>query len=141
MVDTAENVMTTAPQVGHFIKIDVPGIGNFSGEGYDWVKVIEVQQSTEKEAPFYGFTVQPVPHPTADAEATAHFYQREATNTLIVRRLGNCVLAEAHGRNEVHNTDAVPLVDKIRNQLVAVGGKLGMGKVQWEVLVEALIQK
>lgn len=86
-------------------------------------------------------TLQPCANPTSDDPDTAHFYQADSTNTLVIKRLGNCVLAAAHGRNEVNNTSEVPLLDRTRNKMVTLGAKLGLGAVQWQTLTDAFVQR
>lgn len=127
------------PVVGHYIKIDIPGPGNPSGEGYDWVKIVDVQEGTAPD-PFFAMTVHPTANPTSDDGQTAHFYEDKASSTFIVKRLGNCVLAAVHGRNEQDNTDTGPLLDRTRNKLIAVGAKLGLGAIQWQAVTDAFVE-
>jgi hypothetical protein len=55
------------------------------------------------------------------APGTAHFFTSDATSTYIIQRDGLTVRALYHGRNEVPNTAAPKVTDKVRNALVAAG--------------------
>jgi hypothetical protein len=70
----------------------------------------------------------------------AHFFTEEATSNFMVKRVGNKVSAEVHGRNEKPNTEAEKLVDKARNTAVATGAVTGFAKLQWKSLVNGLIK-
>jgi len=117
------------PSVGNLICINIPGPGHPSGHGYDWVRIIEVEDRVESDQ-YLSFTIQPCGPPNKSTEQPAHFYEEQATNTFVVRRVHQCIMAEVHGRNEVDNTQEGKLADRVRNQLIAWGGKLGMGKIQ-----------
>ncbi|KKL96180.1 hypothetical protein LCGC14_1847050, partial [marine sediment metagenome] len=108
---------------GNHIRIDIPGIGNPSGSGYDWTEITEVQTSSANaKDPFFLITIKPCPAPDSKNDSVAHFYTDDSTNTFIVRKLGNCIYAEVHGRNEMENTSDVPIKDSVRNKAVAIGG-------------------
>lgn len=70
----------------------------------------------------------------------AHFYNGEPTDTFIVRRVGTCIYAEVHGRNEIENTSGVPVSDIVGNKAVATGSKLGLGSINWLGLTKALLE-
>lgn len=126
---------------GNLIRIDVPGIGNPSGSGYDWTKIIDIQTGGEERAyPFLLLTVRPCPAPDAPDGTVAHFYNGESTNTFIVRRVGTCIYAEVHGRNETENTVDVPILDSVRNKAVAIGSKMGLGSLNWLGFTKALLE-
>ncbi|NJB86365.1 hypothetical protein GGR26_002133 [Lewinella marina] len=118
------------PRVGDCIRIDLPGPGSPSGGGYDWVAITEMDE-VDGEFPYASITVAPCPAPGTDEEAVAHFFAAGATNTFVVRRVGNCVQAEVHGRNEKPNNTDPALLDRIRNEAVALAGKVGLSNIQW----------
>jgi hypothetical protein len=64
-----------------------------------------------------------------------------ATSTFQVKRIGNCVSAEEHGRNEVPNLETGHLLDNIRNAIVSAGAKIGFSYPQWKSLVSGLLSK
>ena len=126
------------PMPGDFIRIDLRGPGSPAGSGYDWVCITELTE--QKEEPVWtAFTVRPSRVPGATTGPTAHFFTQEATNTFIVRKLGNCLYAEVHGRNERSNLPDDSLADRMRNRAVALAGKVGLGKVQWQDWTDGMI--
>ncbi len=85
-------------------------------------------------------TLKPCPAPEGTDETVAHFYSGASTNTFVIRRVGTCIYAEVHGRNEIENTSEVPVLDSVRNKAVAIGGKLGLGKMNWQGFTKALLE-
>ena len=141
LIDSETTKSTTELKVGNFIKIDIPGPGSPSGSGYDWTEIIDVQNGMEiQDSPFFAFTIRPCPAPDSDEETVAHFYNKESTNTFIVRRIGTCIYAEVHGRNQIENTADAPLLDIVRNKAIAIGSKLGFGSLNWMGFVSALLE-
>ncbi len=126
---------------GNLIRIDIPGAGNPSGNGYDWTEVIDIQTGGDKNRdPFCSITISPCTAPGTKNNTVAHFYTGESTNTFIVRKIGCCVYAEVHGRNETENISDVPILDTLRNKAVAIGGKFGLGSINWSAFTEALLE-
>lgn len=131
---------TTFLEQGNIVRIDIPGIGNPSGGGYDWTKIIDIQKSEAWDYPFYLFTLKPCSEYGESNKPVSHFYTEAATNTFIVRKVGTCIYAEVHGRNEVENVNEAPLLDKLRNNAVALGSKLGIGNLNWLGFTKALLE-
>lgn len=132
---------TTSLKEGNFIRIDVPGIGNPSGRGYDWTRITDIRTREENPSfPFLAVTIRPCSAPDRSGGTVAHFYNEESTNTFIIRKVGTCIYAEVHGRNEIENTSEVPVLDISRNKAVAIGGKLGLGKINWLGFTQALLE-
>lgn len=129
-------------QKGDCFKIDIPAPGSASGNGDDWVRVEEIQDETDhvSDVQICSIRVRPTSNPQKPQNDTAHFYGEEATSTFVVKRKGNTVSAEVHGRNEVPNTEAEGLLDKVRHVVVAVGSILGFSNQQWKNLTEGLIK-
>ena len=137
-VGTCES--TADLEIGNFIRIDIPGIGNPSGGGYDWTKIVEIQKGDDADYPFFLFTVKPCSAFGEPEQPIAHFYTEDASNTFIVRKVGTCIYAEVHGRNELENSTNGPLIDNLRNKAVAVGSKLGLGNLNWLGFTESLVK-
>lgn len=129
-----------APKIGDYVKIDIPGPGSLAGEGYDWVQITQIDEHPYEEDQRCFIQCVPSTNPT-DPENTdiAHFYSSDATSNFIVRRKGNCITAEIHGRNEVSNIATNSLPDKARNTVVSLGGVAGIAKIQWKSLAEGLL--
>ena len=128
-------------QEGDYFNIDIPGPGSDSGEGLDWVQIIEIEHKAEANSEHLAIKVQPRPHPAKVEKNVSHFFDEEASSTFMVRREGLKVSASVHGRNEQPNTETENITDKIRNAVVAVGAMLGFSKAQWKSLVEGLVKK
>ena len=122
-------------QKGDYFRINIPGPGSKTGEGYDWVRVEEIAQEKDLMA----IMVRPAPDPHTPAQDTAHFFKSDATSTFAVKRDGNKVTASVQGRNEKPNHDTEHLIDKVRNVVVAVGAVLGFSNPQWKKLVKGLL--
>ena len=141
LIDSETAQTTTELKVGHLIKIDIPGPGSPSGSGYDWTEITDIQNGMEhQETPFFAFTIRPCPAPDSDKDTVAHFYNKESTNTFIVRRIGTCIYVEIHGRNQIENTSDAPLLDIVRNKAVAIGSKFGIGSLNWIGFASALLE-
>ncbi len=126
------------PAEGDYIRLDLAGPGSPAGGGYDWVQITSIGEGTETEV-WASLKITPCPNPTTDASTIAHFYAAGATNTFVVRRVGQCILAEVHGRNEKPNVAKGPVVDRLRNEAVALAGKVGVGKMQWKDWTDGMI--
>jgi len=123
------------------IRIDIPGPGISSGDGYDWVKVDKITEENMGEKDLCSITLRPTSNPEEEDEEIAHFFTSMATSTLSVKRQGLTIIAEYHGRNELINSDATKLTDKIRNVVVGLAAKLGLSFSQWKSLIEGLVDK
>ena len=131
------------PTPGDHFRIDVPGPGSKTGEGYDWVRVEAIDDHRNPNADSESVTikVRPATNPRNSNNDTAHFLSEEATSSFRVAREGRVVRAEVHGRNEVPNTDAEKPIDKVRNAVVGTGAVAGMSNPQWKSLVNGLLEK
>ena len=140
LIDSETKLPTIELKQNNFIKIDIPGPGNPSGKGYDWTKIINIQNEIEtRENPFAAITIRPCANPESEDDNVAHFYTEDSTNTFIVRRVGTCIYAEVHGRNQQENTDDLPVLDTIRNKAITVGANLGLGGLNWITFTNALL--
>lgn len=126
---------------GFYISIDLPGPGPDAGDGLEWVMIEKVAAdgSSETAEEYLTMTVRPVPDPRKTNSKIAHFYTDESTSTFIVRRDGRVVSAGAHGRNETPNNQGVDLHDKVRNTVIGLMARVGLSGMQWQKLVNALI--
>lgn len=132
------------PRRGDHIVIDLPGPGPKEGMGFDWVRIEDIQDVTapEAEREFTLITVRPCSVPGSDSSSAAHFYEKSATSTFIVERVGDKLISEEKGRNEVSNTEGPrSLFDKIRNFVVSIGARSGASQLQWKVLMKNILLK
>lgn len=123
----------------HF-KIDVPGPGPVTGDGYDWVQVEAIDEKDQGESEMIAITVRPATNPKNDHKDVAHFFSDSATSSFIVERKKNVVTASVYGRNEKPNADAEKTIDNARNTAMAAGAITAFAKFQWQGLVDGLIK-
>jgi hypothetical protein len=128
---------------GDHFRIDIPGPGPSSGDGFDWVQVeaLEDKRNPSGNEESVTVRVRPSASPSNDNSDTAHFFKEYATSSFRVVRNGSIVRAEVHGRNEVPNTKVETTTDQIRNAVVGAGAVAGAAKPQWKSLVKGLLQK
>lgn len=141
LIDAKTHASTNKLEIHNFIRIDIPGPGNPSGNGRDWTQITDIQNvTTQQDNPFLAITIRPCAAPESNNGEVAHFYTSESTNTFIVRRVGTCIFAEVHGRNQVENTTDVPVLDSLRNKAITVGANLGLGGLNWLAFTKALLE-
>lgn len=128
-------------QKGDYFKIDIPGPGSTSGEGYDWVQIEEVESKSSPDGESFGFRVRPTDNPQNNKQDVAHFYSKESTSSFVVERNGTRITASVHDRNTKPNTDADSTADKIRDAVVGAAGALSFSKIQWQNLTDGLLKK
>jgi hypothetical protein len=132
------------PQTGFHFKINVPGPGSRTGDGFDWVRVEAIEEGTDvqRDREFIMMRVRPSSNPKTSDTDVAHFFSDKATSTFLVMREKHIVTAAVLGRNEVANTtDNTSLLDKLRNAVVGISAALGMSNPQWKSLVNGLLGK
>ena len=123
-----------------YIRINIPGPGTTVGEGYDWVKVETIIDRELNEGSILSITVRPTHHPLRAFSETAHFFSSEATSTFIVKRAGQNISAEVHGRKETPNNDTTVFIDNLRNTFVGWAAKIGFAYPQWSALTKGLVK-
>ncbi len=134
LTDKNGNVLNTIiADKGNLIRISLPAPRNEEGEGYDWVKIEETENTKDliKDTESCGFRVRPVANPMRKDNKPAHFYTEAATSTFLVIRQANTVRALERGKNEKANVKHLSVINKIRNLIVACSAKLGLSKPQW----------
>lgn len=127
-------------QKGDYFKIDIPGPGSQSGDGYDWVQIEDVENTATPDSERFGFRVRPTDNPQSKKEDIAHFYSQESTSSFIVERNKNKITASVHDRNTKPNTDADNTTDKIRDAVVGAVGAFSFSKIQWKNLTDGLLK-
>ncbi|MEJ7627288.1 MAG: hypothetical protein WKF35_10520 [Ferruginibacter sp.] len=124
----------------HF-KIDVPGPGTVTGDGYDWVQVESIDESSSEHEEMTAIKVRPATNPTNEKTDVAHFFSNSATSSFIIERKNNVITAGVHGRNEKPNAQAEKTIDKARNTAMAAVAITGFSKIQWQGLVDGLVKE
>jgi hypothetical protein len=127
---------------GDFIKINIPGPGPHSGDGFDWVTIETIEENFDQHAEnSLGIKLRPCPEPgNKSSKVAAHFFKDKATSTFILKRSGKIVTAYYHGRNEIPNLKGASLFDKLRNAFVSLGALAGLSKLQWKLLINGLFE-
>ncbi|GGC70737.1 hypothetical protein GCM10011387_25210 [Pedobacter quisquiliarum] len=138
LCDASGERTTRNVQLGDYLKIDIPGPGTSTGDGYDWVQVEFIEEQHLEGADIMSFRVRPTDNPLSPEKAIAHFFDDAATSTFQVKKLGNVVTAEVHGRNETPNTHTDHILDNVRNTMVGLGAKIGASYPQWKGLVAGI---
>jgi hypothetical protein len=143
LTDDKGNHASGNVKLGNYFKIDIPGLGSASGEGYDWVKVEEVKEENagENDTEYVLIRVRPSENPTTSDDNVAHFFSDKATSNFVVKREKNVVTAAVYGRNEVPNTSTNNTIDKLRNGVVGTTALAGMSNPQWKTLANAVVGK
>jgi hypothetical protein len=140
LCDPTGAVVERNVQLGDYFKIDIPGPGTSTGEGFDWVKVEYIHEEQIDGGDVLSIRVRPAANPNTPDPRTAHFFKDTATSTFQAKRIGNEVSAEVHGRNEEPNTDTKHFIDNARNTMVGLTATLGMSFPQWKGLVAGLVK-
>jgi hypothetical protein len=128
------------PEIGNLIRIKLPAPPNKEGDGFDWVRIEEFEDSRIllSDSETFGFRVRPVENPKNRTGNSAHFYTSDATSTFLIIRYSHTVFALERGKNEVPN-DSDSWITKIRNKVVAIVAMIGFSKPQWQNLVDGLL--
>ncbi|MCQ9634256.1 hypothetical protein MP478_01650 [Chryseobacterium sp. WG14] len=140
LYDSSGNYADRIPVKGDFIRIDIPGPGTLEA-GFDWVTIIDISDQYTKEDEFENIliTCRPSKEPgNSRKKYTAHFYSSSATSTFMISRGNTYIKAAVYGRNETANLDA-NFLDTIRNLVIALGGMIGISRIQWKRLTDALL--
>jgi hypothetical protein len=134
------NAVNRYAEVGDYLRIDIPGPGTASGDGYDWVKIEEIAEESEEGMDMISLRARPASNPlSGNNNETAHFLTEQATSTFQIKRIGKHIYAEEHGRNEQANTYTKDTLDNLRNMLVGWAAMMGFSYPQWKALVKGLI--
>ena len=141
LTDKKGKEVNRAAEKGDYFKIDIPGPGPVTGDGFDWVQVEAIEEKEEEDKQSIALRVRPATNPNNKEKDIAHFFSVEATSCFMAKREKNTVTAAIYGRNEKPNTDTETIVDKTRNTAIATGAVTGFAKLQWKSLVNGLVRK
>jgi hypothetical protein len=139
LTDRNGNKVDRPIEKGDHFKIDIPGPGSHTGQGYDWVKVEAITIQSTPSRNLYSFRVRPSENPFKRGTGIAHFYHKDSTSTFSIRRNNNTVTISIQDRNTQANTSGEIALDKIRDSLVGGIGVLAFSRFQWTKLAEGII--
>ena len=140
LFDNSGEPVNRAVQKGDYFRVDIPGPGSSTGEGYDWVLVEELVEEESDELSSYEFRVRPAPNPMTPTDKTAHFFSNESTSTFSVKREKQELTAGIYDRNTKPNKEAANILDKTRNIAIATGALGGLSKLHWQHLVNKILE-
>lgn len=127
-------------KVGNYIKIDIPGPGLLSTQGFDFVRIERIDETDEDNLQEVTLTLRPSSDPNDESDnETKHFFKNVATSTIQIKRINASINANYFGRNELLNLETEALTDKLRNFFVGMGARLGASYPQWKLLLKGLI--
>ncbi len=140
VMDRNGNATGRPVEQGNLLRVDIPGPGSSSGDGYDWVLIEELKEVEIEDVQSIAFRVRPTFNPKDTSQNIAHFYDKESTSTFMVTRKGSSVYSTIVDRNIKPNTDTDSIVDTLRNMPVAIGAIGLLSKLQWKSLAEGLLK-
>jgi hypothetical protein len=141
LVDKNGVEVNRAAQKGDYFKMDIPGPGTESGEGYDWVQIEELESTATGDVDSFGLRVRPANDPKKNKEDVAHFYSPESTSSFTVTGEKTKVTAAIYDRNTKPNKETETFIDKVRDAVVGAVGLLSFSKIQWKALADGLIKE
>ena len=141
LCDDDGELLLEKAEVGNHVRIRIPGLHNYIGGSFDWVKIecLDTEEDGDSEIVFV--RVRPCVNPMKKNGKIAHFHKEMATLSLLIKREGKEIFCEVHGRNEVPNTDHLTLLDKLRNEVVSLGGAVFASKFEWKNFTDGIIAK
>lgn len=135
LCNSSGQIVDRLPEIGDFIRIDIPGPGSSAGKSYDWVEIIQIDTDIPDRVMIQ---CRPSRCPLKESRKIAHFYSCKATSTFVVSKGKDFVQAGIYGRNEYPNLKS-GFIDSIRNIMIAIGGMFGFSKIQWKCLANGLV--
>jgi hypothetical protein len=125
-------------QTGDVLRIDIPGPGTDTGDGYDWVRVTLITSDLDNDIWEMGIRLEPTSNPDSKDTTAAHFFKAGSSSTLQIVLKDKTIEIHYQGRNEVINNETGKLADDVRNTVVGAGAKAGLSRMQWKSLLEGL---
>jgi hypothetical protein len=93
LTDKSGKEVERDPQKGDHLKIDIPGPGSVSGQGFDWVQIEAIEKDQDEKTQWTAMRVRPATSPLNEKEDVAHFFSDDTTSTFMVRQEGKQVIA------------------------------------------------
>lgn len=126
---------------GDLIRIDIPGPGPSSGDGFDWVEVEKIDEVPGLYIHNLSMRVRPTSSPTNEEADIAHFYSQQATSTFTISLRDRGISAGIYDRNTKPNTSAESVIDKMRDSTIGLAAVTAFSKIQWKMLVKGLLSR
>lgn len=140
LFDASGTYVDRMPKQGDFIRIDIPGSGDFAAKGFDWVEIVKIDDNPYQEnADRYLMICRPCGIPNSKNSHIAHFFSRKSSSSFLIKRNKNFLKVGVYGRNEIPNFSKTDFLGKIRNFIIFIAGSLRLTKIQWKSLTDGLI--
>ncbi|GHE44563.1 hypothetical protein [Sphingobacterium griseoflavum] len=139
LLNHLDQAVLRRPEVGDYVKIDIPGPGSIVGKGYDWVRVVQI---TDRASERYAqITLQPSIPPAGqrNRNEVAHFFKPTSSSTIEIEVRELALHANYFGRNEEPNTGSDLFLENARNSIIGIGAMFGLSYPQWKKLVDGLL--
>lgn len=140
LVNSSGQEVDRPVQQGDFFKIDIPGPGPITGDGYDWVKVEELSETSDGEIENIGICVRPTLNPLDFREDIAHFYSSGSSSSFTATRECNKITVGIYDRNVEPNKSAETLIDKVRDAVVSAAAATAFSRIQWKRLAKGILK-
>lgn len=129
------------PQVGDFVRVDIPRPGDRHAGGFDWVRIVDLSAQFVKgdEIESQLMICRPSRMPGDTSGKISHFYSQEATSSFRIARGRDFIRVEIYGRNEIPNYSKTGFINKIRNLIITLGGFAKVTKIQWKCLADGML--
>ncbi|APU97562.1 hypothetical protein K2F45_13940 [Sphingobacterium siyangense] len=122
-----------------YIRLDIPGPGLPSSNGYDWVNVVSLISDKTDDYRVFAITLKPCPDPSHPGDKnTAHFFEGISSSTFLIEQRRNSILFQYAGRNEIINVDNENISDNVRNYVIGLAAKIGASYPQWKSLLKGM---
>ena len=129
------------PQEKDLIRIDIPGLPSAESPGFDWVKIVKLNDQFLDTSEIENLLMICVPTTTLGQDENnhiAHFYSEKSSSTFKIARGYDFIKIGIYGRNETPNLNT-NFPGKVRNMLIAFGGLFRISKIQWKIFADELI--
>lgn len=126
---------------GDLIRIDIPGPGPSSSDGFDWVEVEKIDEVPGLYIHNFSFRVRPTSSPSNEEADIAHFYSPQSTSTFTITLRDKKISAGIYDRNTIPNTSAESVSDKLRDTTVGLAAVTAFSKIQWKTLAKGLLSR
>ena len=142
LTDGYGNPIDRTLRLHDYIRLNIPGPGLPSSDGYDWVNVVNVLFDNSADHKSFAITLKPCPDPrNPEQKDTAHFFEGISSSTFLIEQRRNSLLFQYAGRNEVINVENEHLADIIRNYIIGLGAKIGASYPQWKLLLKGMADR
>jgi hypothetical protein len=142
LTDKQGNELHRHAHKGDYVRIKIPGPGNSTGGGYDWVRIesIRYDDYPDTSVEQLWLELRPTSSPLSNDDTTAHFFDGSASSIFIIERAHARLVASYYGVNEKANTETGSISEDVRNVIVSTTAIAGGSAMQWNALLKGFIE-